>query len=81
MDKQQARNIVRDTLGKPFAKEAFTRLAKELFNQIDESKAFHARGYVPESYKKYVKTYERLATLLTGGAMEKIKALQRSRHG
>jgi hypothetical protein len=62
MDKQQARNIVRDTLGKPFAKEAFTRLAKELFNQIDESKAFHARGYVPESYKKYVKTYERLAT-------------------
>lgn len=62
MDKQQARDIVRDTLGKPFAKEAFTRLVKELFNRIDESKAFHARGYVPESYKKYVKTYERIAT-------------------
>jgi hypothetical protein len=62
MDKQQARDIVRDTLGNLFAKEAFTRLVKELFNQIDESKAFHARGYVPESYKKYVKTYERLAT-------------------
>jgi hypothetical protein len=62
MDKQQARDIVRDTLGKPFVKEAFARLVKELFNQIDESKAFHARGYVPESYKKYVKTYERIAT-------------------
>ena len=62
MDTQQARNIVRDTLGKSFAKEAFTRLVKELFNQIDEAKAFHARGYVPESYKKYVKTYERIAT-------------------
>jgi hypothetical protein len=62
MDKQQERDIVRDTLGKPFAKEAFTRLVRELFNQIDESKAFHARGYVPESYKKYVKTYERIAT-------------------
>ena len=62
MDKQQAREIVRDTLGKSFVKEAFTRLVKELFNQIDEAKAFHARGYVPESYKKYVKTYERIAT-------------------
>lgn len=62
MDKQQARDIVRNTLGNPFDKAEFTRLAKELFNQIDESKAFHVRGYVTESYKKYVKTYERIAT-------------------
>ena len=39
MDKQQARDIVRDTLGEPFDKIAFTRLARELFNQFDETKA------------------------------------------
>lgn len=62
MDKQQAQRIVQETLGAPFDKSAFIKLTKELFNKIDESKAFHARGYVPEAYKKYVKTYERIAT-------------------
>lgn len=62
MDKQQAQRIVQEVLGAPFDKAAFIKLTKELFNEIDESKAFHARGYVPEAYKKYVKTYERIAT-------------------
>lgn len=62
MDKQQAQRIVQETLGAPFDKAAFIKLVKELFNEIDESKAFHVRGYVPEAYKKYVKTYERVAT-------------------
>jgi len=62
VDKQQAQRIVQEILGAPFDKSAFIKLTKELFNEIDESKAFHARGYVPEAYKKYVKTYERLAT-------------------
>lgn len=62
MDKQQAQRIVQEVLGTSFDKSAFIKLTKELFNEIDESKAFHARGYVPEAYKKYVKTYERIAT-------------------
>ncbi|MBP7508853.1 MAG: N-6 DNA methylase [Prolixibacteraceae bacterium] len=62
MDKLQAQRIVQEILGAPFDKSAFIKLTKELFNEIDETKAFHARGYVPEAYKKYVKTYERLAT-------------------
>ena len=62
MDKQQAKDIVKDTLGNAFDKGRFTHFVRNLLNKIDESKAFQARGYVPESYKKYVKTYERLAT-------------------
>lgn len=62
MDQKQARDLVRETLGRPFDRAAFIRLTRELFNQYDETKAFHARGYVPESYKPYVKTYERIAT-------------------
>lgn len=62
MDKQQARDIVKENLGNSFEKNNFTNFIRNLLNKIDESKAFHARGYVPESYKKYVKTYERIAT-------------------
>lgn len=62
MQKIQAQNIVRETLQNDFDKERFLYFIKNLLNKVDESKAFHARGYVPEAYKGYVKTYERLAT-------------------
>ena len=62
MDKQQAKDLVKSTMENPFDKGKFTHFVRNLLNKIDEAKAFHARGYVPESYKKYVKTYERIAT-------------------
>ncbi len=64
MDKQQAKDLVKSTLENQFDKGNFTHFVRNLLNKIDESKAFHARGYVPESYKKYVKTYERIATYI-----------------
>ncbi|MBW2045567.1 MAG: Eco57I restriction-modification methylase domain-containing protein [Deltaproteobacteria bacterium] len=57
-----AKQLVRDTLQNSFDKERFIYFVKNLLNAIDESKAFHARGYVPEIFKDYVKTYERLGT-------------------
>ena len=62
MDKQQAQNIVRETFEKPFDRERFVYFIKNLLNRIDDSKAFHARGYVPEIFKDHVKTYERIGT-------------------
>lgn len=62
MDKKQSQKIVKDTLQSSFDKEKFLYFIKNLLNKVDEEKAFHARGYVPEAYKNYVKTYERLAT-------------------
>jgi hypothetical protein len=62
MQKIQAQNIIEETLQNDFNKERFLYFVKNLLNNIDESKAFHAHDYVPEAYKNHIKTYERLAT-------------------
>ena len=62
MDKNSAKNLIKKTLQNPFDKEQFVYFIKNLLNRIDESKAFHARGYVPEIFKGFIKTYERIAT-------------------
>ena len=62
MQKAQAQDIVRETLQNDFDKERFLYFVKNLLNKVDDSKAFHAHGYVPEAYKTFIKTYERLAT-------------------
>lgn len=62
MDKNASYRIIRETFESEFSKERFLLFIKNLCNKVDESKAFHAHGYVPEVFKSYVKTYERLAT-------------------
>lgn len=65
MDKQQAQELVSNTLQNDFDKDRFIYFVKNLLNHIDESKFFHARGYVKEKFKKttpIVKTYERIGT-------------------
>lgn len=62
MQKTQAQNLVRETLQNDFDKERFLYFVKNLLNKVDDTKAFHAHGYVPEAYKTFIKTYERLAT-------------------
>lgn len=62
MDKQTAINIVRETFQNTFEKNRFIYFSKNILNSIDESKAFHVRGYVPEIFKDHIKTYERIGT-------------------
>jgi len=63
MDKQAAAKLIRDTLEKPFEKGRFVYFMKNLLNKIDENKAFHIQGhYIPESFRDYVKAYERIGT-------------------
>ncbi len=63
MDKQTAVGIIRDAFENPFDKGRFVHFAKNLLNKIDETKAFHAHGvYIPESFKDYVRAYERIGT-------------------
>ncbi|HAG08583.1 MAG TPA: hypothetical protein DCK87_03325, partial [Desulfotomaculum sp.] len=62
MQKETAKDLIQKTLKNSFNKERFIYFVKNLLNSIDELKAFHARGYVPEIFKDYVKTYERLGT-------------------
>ena len=62
MDKHQAKEIIRETFESPFDKDVFTAFIKNLLNNIDESKSFHARGYVKEGFRNVIKTYERIGT-------------------
>jgi len=62
MNKDIAKELVKDTLQNSFNKERFVYFIKNLLNRIDSSKAFHVRGYVQEKYKPHVKTYERIGT-------------------
>ncbi len=63
IDKQAATKIISDTFEKTFDKGRFAYFAKNLLNKIDESKVLHLQGaYIPESFREFVKTYERLGT-------------------
>jgi hypothetical protein len=62
MDKQQAQAIIKNTFESPFDKVRFTNFIKNLLNRIDESKAFHAHGYLKEGFRGIIKTYERIGT-------------------
>ncbi|MDO8675348.1 MAG: hypothetical protein Q7K71_04445 [Candidatus Omnitrophota bacterium] len=63
MDKNTSHKIIKDTLERAFDKNKFFLFAKNLCNQIDESKAFQLSGaYIPDAFRGYVKSYERLGT-------------------
>ena len=65
MDSQSAKNLVIDTFENGFDKAVFLNFIRNLVKKFDESKAFQARGYVKEKFKKttpIIKTYERLGT-------------------
>ena len=62
MTTKEAQQLVQKTFQNPFDKGQFVYFIKNLVNEVDESKAFHARGYVHEKYRDKVKTYERVGT-------------------
>ena len=62
MNKQQAREIIKNTFENSFDKARFINFIKNLLNGIDESKAFHAHGDVKEMFRAVIKTYERIGT-------------------
>lgn len=62
MDQEQAKTLIKNTFESAFDKNRFTLFTKNLLNSIDESKYFHAHSYVKESFKNFIKTYERIGT-------------------
>jgi type I restriction-modification system DNA methylase subunit len=61
MNQQEAKNLIRDTFQNPFDEQRFRLFAKNLFNDLDESKAFSYQGqYIPDAYKGHVRQYKRL---------------------
>ena len=61
MSKQQAQELVENTLHNDFDKEKFVYFAKNLLNKIDETKIFKYTGaYIAEAFRPFVKSYERI---------------------
>lgn len=63
MDKRQAKDIVRGTLGKPFDKDQFTHFVRNLLNHLDESEKsrfINQGNYIPDAYKQYISSLERI---------------------
>src|SRR5205823_4734902 len=63
MNKEQARNLVRQTLTQSFDKSRFQTFVLELLNEFDESKAFVSnKTYIKDAFKGHVERFERLGT-------------------
>ncbi len=63
MNREQSRELVRDTFTHAFERDKFRRFAKELVNRYDESKAqIWSRQYILDAFKEHIDRYERVAT-------------------
>jgi type I restriction-modification system DNA methylase subunit len=60
MNKQQARELIRETFESAFNKSNFTRFIKELLNRVDGETFAYQGNYIPQAYKEYIKTLERI---------------------
>ncbi len=66
MDKQQAQNIIGDTFETSFDKDRFTGFIKNLLNRIDVAPFTYRGNYIPDAYKQYIKTLERIGKFSDG---------------
>ncbi|MBD2425735.1 TaqI-like C-terminal specificity domain-containing protein [Phormidium sp. FACHB-1136] len=61
MDKTSAKTLLTNTLQRPFEEAQFRQFARNLVNDLDESKALNVQGaYIKETYRNQVKQYKRL---------------------
>ena len=66
MDKQQAQQIIRDTFENSFDKNRFAGFIKNLLNGIDDAPFTYQGNYIPDAYKQYIKTLERIGKFSDG---------------
>ncbi|MEA3339659.1 MAG: hypothetical protein U9R15_06805 [Chloroflexota bacterium] len=87
MNKQQAQRIIRETFESSFDKSSFTGFIKDLLNRIDDAPFTYQGNYIPDAYKHYVKTLERIGKFSDGGnnidilivTLQKETSLERAR--
>jgi len=60
MDKQQAQQIIKDTFENSFDKSRFANFTKNLLNRIEEAPFIYKGKYIPDAYKQYIGTLERI---------------------
>jgi hypothetical protein len=60
MDKQQARNLIKETFERPFDRERFVTFIKNLLNRYEEAPITYKRQYILDAYKPYISALERI---------------------
>src|SRR3989304_7100679 len=60
MDKQQAKDIIQETFENSFEKERFTGFIKNLLNRIEEATFTYQGQFIPDAYKAYISSLERI---------------------
>jgi len=60
MDKTSAIKIIRQTFQNPFDKESFVYFIKNLLNYIEPAPFIYRGNFIPDAYKPYIKTFERI---------------------
>lgn len=66
MDKYQAQQIIKETFEGSFDKSRFAVFIKNLLNRIEEAPFIYQGNYIPDAYKPYIKTLERIGKFSDG---------------
>ena len=60
MNKQTAINLVKDTFESPYDRDRFLNFSRNLFHSFEPATFVYRGNYIPDAYKKHIKTLERL---------------------
>ncbi len=60
MNKQQAQQLIHDTFETTFDKGRFSGFVRNLLNHIEDAPFTYQGNYIPEKFRQYVKTLERI---------------------
>jgi hypothetical protein len=66
MDKQQAISIIKNTFENPFERERFIGFIKNLLNRIEEAPFTYQGQFIPDAYKAYISSLERIGKFNDG---------------
>ena len=66
MDKQQARNLIKETFEQPFDKARFTAFIKNLLNRCEDAPVTYKGQYISDAYKPYISLMERIGKFSDG---------------
>src|SRR3990167_1979329 len=66
MDKQQAKYIIQETFENPFERERFIGFIKNLLNRIEEATFTYQGQFIPDAYKGYISSLERVGKFNDG---------------
>lgn len=66
MDKQQARDLIKKTFEQPFDKTRFMTFVQELLNHIEHTPFNYHGNYIPDAYRQYISSLERIGKFNDG---------------